>query len=184
MGLSLNSSGLYMFRKTSLKMNYSNDTWKGSLKTVIQFSSIHLLSHVQLFATPWTVARQASLSITNCQSLLKFTSIKLVRPYNHLVLCHPLLLPSIFPSIRVLPMSQFFTSGTQVLKLQLQHQSFQWIFRTDFLEDWLVGSPCNPRDSQESTPTPQFKSIHSLVLSFLYSPTLSTHDYWKNHSFD
>ena len=59
----------------------------------------------------------------------------------------------------------------KVLELQLQHQSFQWIFRTDFLQDGLVRSPCSPRDSQESSPTPQFKSINSLVLSFLYSPT-------------
>ena len=73
----------------------------------------------------------------------------------------------------------------KVLAFQLQHQSFQWIFRTDFLYDWLVGSPCSPRDSQESSPTPQFKSINSSVLSFLYSPILtSIHDYWKNHSFD
>ena len=71
----------------------------------------------------------------------------------------------------------------KVLEFQLQHQSFQWIFRTDFLKDGLVGSPCSPRDSQESFPTPQFKGISSLVLNFLYSPTLtSIHDYWKNHS--
>ena len=73
----------------------------------------------------------------------------------------------------------------KVLEFQLQHQSFQWIFRTDFLEDWLVGSPCSPRDSQESSPTPQFNSINSLALSFLYSSTLtSIHDSWKNHTFD
>ena len=73
----------------------------------------------------------------------------------------------------------------KVLEFQLQHQSFQWIFRTDFLQDGLVGSPSRPRDSQESYPTPVFKSINSSVLSFLYSPTLtSLHDYWKNHSFD
>ena len=71
----------------------------------------------------------------------------------------------------------------KVLESQPQHQSFQWIFRTDFLEDVLVGSPCSPRDSQESSPTPQFKSFHFLALSFLYSPTLtSMHDYWKNHN--
>ena len=56
----------------------------------------------------------------------------------------------------------------KVLELQLQHQSFQWIFRTDFLQNWLVWSPCSLRDSQESSPTPQFKSIKSLVLSLLY----------------
>ena len=73
----------------------------------------------------------------------------------------------------------------KVLELQLQHQSLQWIFRTNFLQDGLAGSLCSPRDSQESSPTPQFKSINSLVLSFLHSPTLtSIHDYWKNHSLD
>ena len=73
----------------------------------------------------------------------------------------------------------------KLLEFQLQHWSFQWIFRTDFLYDGLVGSPCCPRDSQESSPTPQFKSINSLVLSFLYGLTLTfIHDYWENHSFD
>ena len=66
------------------------------------FSSVHLLSHVRLFATPRTAARLASLSITNSWSLLKLMSIELVMPSNHLILCHPLLLlPSVFPSIRV-----------------------------------------------------------------------------------
>ena len=73
----------------------------------------------------------------------------------------------------------------KALEFQLQHQSFQWTPRTDLLQDGLVGSPFSPRDSQESSPTSQFKSINSLVLSFLYSPTLtSIHDYWKNHSLD
>ena len=73
----------------------------------------------------------------------------------------------------------------KVLEFQLQHQSFQWIFRTDFLQDGLVGSPCSPRDSQESSPTLQFKSINSSALSFLYKPTLtSIHDHCKNHSLD
>ena len=71
----------------------------------------------------------------------------------------------------------------KVLEFQLQHQSFQWTPRTDLLQDGLGGSPCSPRDSQESSPTPQFKSISSSALSFLFSPTLtSIHDYWKNHS--
>ena len=68
----------------------------------MKFSSVHSLSHIQLFATPWTAALQASLSITNSQSLLKLVSIESLMPSNHLILCHPLLLPpSIFPSIRV-----------------------------------------------------------------------------------
>ena len=71
-------------------------------KKDIWFSSVQLLSHVQLFATLWTAVHQASLSITNSQSLLKLMSIELVMPSNHLILCHPLLLPpSIFPSIRI-----------------------------------------------------------------------------------
>ena len=68
----------------------------------------------------------------------------------------------------------------KVLEFQLQHQSFQWIFRIGFLQDGLVGSPCCPRDSQESFPTSQFKSINSLVLNCHYRPTLTfIHDYWK-----
>ena len=68
-----------------------------------QYSSVQLLSHLQLFVTPWTAAFQASLSIINSQSLFKLKSIESVMPSNHLILCHPLLLPSIFPSIRVFP---------------------------------------------------------------------------------
>ena len=87
---------------------------------------------------------QASLSFTKSQSLLKLMSIELLMPSNHLILCCSLpLLPSVFPSIRVL--FQWVSSSHQVaklLELQLQHQSFQWIFRTDFLQDGLVGSPC------------------------------------------
>ena len=70
------------------------------IKMNIQLSSVQLLSRVQLFATPMTAARQASMSITNSWSLLKLMSIEMVMPSNHLILCHPLLLPSIFPSIR------------------------------------------------------------------------------------
>ena len=73
----------------------------------------------------------------------------------------------------------------KVLEFQLQNQSFQRTPGTDLLQDGLVGSSCRPRDSQESSPTSQFKSINSLVLSLLYNPTLiSIHDHWKNHSLD
>ena len=74
---------------------------------------------------------------------------------------------------------------TKVLEFQFHNQSFQWMFRTDLLYDGLVGSPCSPRDSQDSSPTPQFKSISPLAISFLNGPTLTfVHDYWKNHRFD
>ena len=143
--------------------------WKGKDCTALgssKFNLVQLLSHVRLFVTPWTAVRKASLFIANSQSWLKLMSIESLMPSNHLILCRPLLLLlSIFPSIRVF-------SNESVLRIrwpnfQLQHQSFQWIFRTDFLQDGLFGSPCSPRDSQESSPTTQFKSINSLALSCL-----------------
>ena len=73
----------------------------------------------------------------------------------------------------------------KVLEFQRQHHSFQRNPRADLLQNGLVGSPCSPRNSQDSSLIPQFKSINSLVLSFLHSPTLtSIHDHWKNHSLD
>ena len=97
------------------------------LNRPVQFSSAQLLSGVQLFVTPWTATRLASLSITNSRSLLKLMSIESVMPSNHLILCHPLLLPSIFLSIRVfLNESALCIRGrAEVLEFQLQNQSFQ-----------------------------------------------------------
>ena len=120
------------------------------------------------------------------QSLLKQMSIESVMPSNHLILLSP------SPLSFNLSQHQGLLKGVssshkaaKVLEFQLQHQSFQWIFRIDFLQDRLVGFPCSPRDSQESSPTPQFKSINSLVLSFPYSPNFtSIHDYCKNCIFD
>ena len=101
-------------------------------------------------------------------SLLKLMSIESVMPSYHLILCRPLLLlPSVFPSIRVFSSVSSSNQVAEVLEFQLQHQSFQWILRTDFLQDRLFGSPCCPRDTRESSPTPQFKSINSLMLSFI-----------------
>ena len=85
----------------------------GSTNSSVQFRSVQLLSRVQLFATPWTAARLASLSITNSQSLLKFMSIKLVMPSKYLILCYPLLRLQSFPASGSFPMSQFFASGGQ-----------------------------------------------------------------------
>ena len=101
---------------------------------------------------------------------------------------HPLLSPSPAPNpSQHQSLFQWVNSShevAKVLEFQLQHQSLQRNPRAD-LQNGLVGSPCSPRDSQESSPTPQFKSINSFALSFLHSPTLtSIHDYWKNHSLD
>ena len=139
---------------------------------MFSFSSVQSLSRVQLFATPWTAAHQASLSITNSRSLPKPMSIDLVMPSNHLILCHPLLLlPSIFPSIRVF-------SNESALRIRWpKYWSFSFnispsnehpgliSFRMDWL-DRLAG-----QGTLGSSPTPQFKSINSSVLSFLYSPS-------------
>ena len=109
--------------------------------------------------------------------------------------CHPIisssvihfLLPPIPPSIRVFSSESTLRTHevAKVLEFQLQHHSLQRNPRADLLQNGLVGSPCSPRNSQESSLTPQFKSINSSALSFLHSPTLtSMHDHWKNHSFD
>ena len=132
----------------------------------VVFSSVQSLSCVWLFATPWTTARQDSLSITNSWSPPKPMSIKSVMPSSYLILCHPLLLLlSIFPSIGVF--------------------SNEWALRIRWPKNWSFSFNISPsKDYPESSPTSQFKSINSLVLSFLYSSTLtSIHDYWKNHSF-
>ena len=104
-------------------------------KTNSAISSVQSLGCVQLFVTPWTAAHQVSLSITNSWSLFKLMSIESVMLSNHLILCRPLLLlPSIFPSIRVFSNeSVFLHQVAKVLEFQPQHQSFQWIFRTAFL---------------------------------------------------
>ena len=145
------------------------------------------MSQPWLFVTPWTATHQASLSFTMypefAQTEVHWVSDAIQPP-------HPLSSPSSL----ALNLSQHqglfqwicsLHQVAKVLELQLQHQSFRWIFRVDFLYDWLVWSPCSPRNSQESSPTPQLESIDSLVLSLLYGPTLtSIHDYWKNHSFN
>ena len=152
-----------------------------------KFSSVQPLSHVPLFAAPWIAACQASLSITNSWTFLKLMSIESVMPSNHLILCCPLLLlPSIFPSIRGF-------SNELILRIRWPkcwsfsfsiNPSNEYSGLISFISG-LVGSPCSPRDSQESSPKPQFKRISSSVLSFLYSPTLtSIYNHWKNHSFD
>ena len=120
---------------------------------------------------------QAPLFSALSQSLLKFMSIELVMLSSHLIFCYPLLLlPSIFSQHQGL--FQWVSSYHQVTKvLELQHHPLQWIFRVDFLWDWLVWS-CSPKDSQESSPAPQFKGINSSVLSLLYNSTLkSVRDY-------
>ena len=150
------------------------------------FSSVQLLGCVWLFVTPWT-ARQASLSITNSQSLPKLMPIESVIPSNHFILCRPLLLlPSIFPSIRVFSNELAlrirwpkYWSSSFTISPSNEHPGLI-SFRMDWLDLLAVQGTL-----KSLLLTPQFKSINSLVLSFLHSPTLtSIHDHWKNHSLD
>ena len=145
-----------------------------------------MLSCVQLFVTPWTAAHQASLSITNSWSLLKFMSIKCVMPSNHLILCHPLLLlPSIFPSIRVFtnepvlhirwPKYWNFSSS---INPSNEHSELISL-RMDWL-DLLQSKGLSRVFSNTTVQKHQFFGP-----SFLHSPTLtSVRDHWKNHSLD
>ena len=154
---------------------------------IYQSSSVQSLSHVQLFSTSWTAACQASLSITNSQSLFKLMSVELVIPSNHLILCRLLLFPSsIFTSIRIF-------SNESVLCIRWPKcWSFSFnispsneysgliSFKMEWLDLLAVQGTLKSLLRHHS-----LKSINFSALSFLYSPTLmSTHDYWKNHSFD
>ena len=153
--------------------------WETFISLQLSVSSVHSLSCVRLLVTSWTAAHQASLSITNSRTCLN--SCPLGR------WCHPTILSSVVPFSSCLqscpasgsfPMSQFFASGCQSIGASAS------VLPISFRIDW-IWSPCRPRDSQESSPTPQFKSTNSSVLSFLCGPTLtSIPDHWKNYSFD
>ena len=130
--------------------------------------------------TPWTSACHTSLYTTNFWIFLKLMPIESVIPSNQLILCCPLLLlPSIFPSIRVF-------SSESVLHIRWpKYWSFSISSSNEYSGLISLGFTGWISLQQESSRTPQFKSIKSYVLSFLYSPTLtSIHDTWKNHSFD
>ena len=139
-----------------------------------QFSTVQSLSRVWL-CDP----KDCSMPGFPVHQLPEFTQTDVhwvTMPPNHIILCHPLLLlPSIFPSIRV------FSNESVLHNRWPKYRSFSFstspsseIFRTGFLQDGLVGSPCSPRETQESSLTPHFKRINSSVLSFLYSPTLTS----------
>ena len=140
--------------------------------------------HVLLFVILWTAACQASLSFTLSWNLLRCISIKLVILSNHLFLSTFSFCLQSFPASGSLQMNVWlFASSGQNIGAPASASVLPENVHSWFPLGWLVGFPCSPRDSQESS-TPQFKSIHSLPLSFLYGPTLtSIHKYWKNHSF-
>ena len=142
---------------------------------------VRLLSHVKLFATPWTTGHQASLSLTISRSLLRFMSIGSVMPSNHLSVIPFSSYPQSFPASGSFLMSWLFASDGQstgasasVLPMDIQ----------GWFPSGLTGLiSLLPKDSQESYPIPQFKSISSSLLSLLYGPTLTPiHDYWIMYS--
>ena len=157
---------------------------------IIQYNSLHIVqfscSVLSDSAIPWTAARQASLSITNSKSLIKRMSTESVMPSNHLTLCcHLLLLPSIFPNIRVFPKESVlcirwpkYWNFSFNINVPMNTQDWSPLGWTGWISLQSYGL-------SQVSPTPQFESINSSAFSFLYSSTLtSTHNYWKNHSFD
>ena len=151
-------------------------------------SSSVQFSHVWLFVTPRTAAHQASLSITNFQSLLKLMSIESVMPSNHLILCCPLssCLQS-FPTSGSLQMSQFFASDGQGIGVSASTSVLPMYIQDWFPLGWTgwISLQSNGFSRVFSKTTVQKHDDNSLMLSFLYSPThTSIHDYWKNQSFD
>ena len=147
----------------------------------LQFSSVQSLSCVWLFATPWTAAHQASLSITNSWSLPKLTSIESVIPsISSSVIPFSFCLWS-FPASGSFPMSQLFASGGQSFGVSASTWVLPMNTQDWFPLGWTGWISLSPRDSQEFSRTPQFKSISSSALSPILT---STHDHWKNHSLD
>ena len=124
--------------------------------------------------TPWTVAGQASRSFTIYQHLLKLMSVELVMPSNHLILCHPFSCPQSSPASGPFPMSWFFTSGNQSIRASASASVLPVNIQGWFLLGLTGLISLQLGDSQESYPTPQFESISSLVLGFLYGSTLTS----------
>ena len=147
------------------------------IKILQTWGSVQSLSHVWLFVIPWTIAHKPSLSVINSQSLLKLMSIASVMSSKNLIICRPLssCLQS-FPASESFPRSQFFASGGQSIGASVSASVLPMN-----IQGWfplgLTGLILQSKRLSESSPTPKFKSINSLALIFLYSPTLtSIHD--------
>ena len=161
------------------KEQYCMGTWN-----VRSISSVQSLSRIRFFAIPWTAARQAFLSITNSQSLLKLMSIELVMTSNHLILCRTLLIPlSIFPSIRVFQMSQFFTSGAQSIGVSASASVLPKNIQDWLPLGWTGWVPLQSKGLSRvfSNTTVQKHQFFGAQLSLQFT---SMHDHWKNHSLD
>ena len=176
---------LHVKQITNKNLLYSTGNSIMTYISSIQFSSVS-----QLCMTLWDPVNHSTPALPVHHQLPEPTQTHVHWVGDAIQPSHPLSSYSL-PALNLFQHQDLFkwvSSSHQVAKIlafQLQHQSFQWTHRTDLLYDGLVGSPWSPRDSQEFSPTPQFKSISSSALSFLHSPTLtSIHDHWKNHSLD
>ena len=158
--------------------------WRDCLWFLIHF--LQFSSVTQLCLTLCDLMNCSTSGLPVYHQLLEFTQTHVHWLGDAIQPPHPLSSPSppTFNLSQHQGLSQWVNSSyevAKVLEFQIQYQSFQWIFRTDLLQNGLVGSPCSPRDSQESSPAPQFKSINFSALSFLF---LQLSHCWKNHSFD
>ena len=165
--------------------NYKTVKWF-QMSKVRCWSSVQLLSCVQP-CDPMDWSTPGLRVHHNLLELTEIMSIKSVMPSSHLILCHPLSPPpSVFPGIRVFSMeSVFHIKWPKYWSFSFSTSPSNEYSGLIFFRIHWFDSPCSPKDLQESSPTPQFKSINSKALSFLYSPTLTfIHDYRKNHSLD
>ena len=183
-----------MLWKCKLGFNwfYTESLWLERNPTILAILTIRsdqIRSVTQLCPTLCDPMNSSRPGLPVHHQLPEFTQTHVHRVSDAIQPSHPLLSPSpLAPNpYQHQSLFQWVNSShdvAKVLEFQLYH-SFQRNPRANLLQNGLVGSPCSPRDSQESSPTPHFKSIISLVLSLLHSPTLtSIHDYWKNHSLD
>ena len=153
------------------------------ITVVVVVAVVQLLSRIWLFATPWNCSMPG---FPGLHTLLEFAQIHVHWVGDAIQLSHPVMpfssCPLSFSASESFPVSQLFTSGGQ--SIGASASAFQWILRVDLFYNWLVWSPCSPRDTQESSPAPQFVSISSLALRLYGPPLTSVHDYWENHSFN
>ena len=166
------------------------DFWKLNPFSNLRINSVQFSSVAQSCPTLCDLMNCSTPGLPIHQQLLEFIQTLVHRVGDAIQPSHPLssLSPPAPNSSQHQSLFQWVNSShevAKVLEFQLQHHSFQRTSRADLLQNGLVGSPCSPRNSQESSPTPHFKTIHSSALCLLHSPTFtSIHDHWKNHSLD
>ena len=180
----LKSRDRFYFLGLKNHCGWSLQPWNEKTLAPWRKAMTNLSSVVSDSVTPWIAARQASLAITNSQSLLKLMPIKLVMPSSHLVFCHPLLLLlPILPASGSFPMSQLFTSGGQSTGVSFSvSPSNEHPGLISFRMDWL--DLLAVQGTLKSLFQHQTSKASILALSFLHSPITSIHDHWKNHSLD